>query len=773
MRRLRACLAAACLLAAPAAGEPAYQDSRRPLEQRVADLLGRMTLEEKAAQTHAIWNQAPIAGADGAFSPEKAAGVLNNGIGELVRVNESKGPRDGAVFANAVQKFLVEKTRLGVPAIVHEEALHGLVAPGAASFPQAIALASTWDTNLVERVFAAVAAETRARGGHQVLAPVLDVARDPRWGRTEETYGEDPYLVSRLGVAAIRGFQGRGPGLGPGRVIATAKHFAVHGQPEGGTNVAPGNYSERVVREVFLPSFKAAVAEAGVMSVMPSYNEIDGIPAHANRRLLEDVLRREWGFSGFIVSDYAGIMELETLHHVAADGAEAAAKALLAGVDIELPEIDRYAGLAAQVRQGLIPQAALDRAVANVLRAKFLLGLFENPYIDAEQAARQNNSAEHRALALEAAREALILLKNQGGLLPLDRAKLKSIAVIGPNAAVCHLGGYSGDPGRMVSVLDGVREKAGGAVRVAYAQGCKITAGQDKGARGWHDDKVELSDPAEDERLIAEAAAVAKGNDVALLVLGGNEQTSREGWSVEHLGDRDSLELVGRQNDLARAVLAAGKPTVVLLINGKPLSVNYLAENVPAILEGWYLGEETGHAVADVLFGDYNPAGRLPITFPRTVGQVPVYYNHKPSARRGYLFASREPLFAFGHGLSYTTFRYDNLRVVPERIGPDGKAVASVEVTNTGSRAGDEVVQLYIRDQVSSVTRPVKELKGFRRVGLKPGQTRKVEFEIGFEELAFYNEDMKRVVEPGAFDVMAGPSATELKTARLDLITSL
>ncbi len=749
---------------------PDYRNPQLPVERRVADLLSRMTLEEKVAQTHALWqSKRLIEDEKGNFSPEKAEHVLNNGIGEITRASEGKGPRENAIFSNAIQKYLGEQTRLGIPVIIHEESLHGFVARGATSFPQAIALASTWDPDLVEKVFGVAAEEIRSRGGEQALTPVLDVARDPRWGRTEETYGEDPYLSSRIGVACVRGFQGTGPAIDGHHIIATAKHFAVHGQPESGTNAAPGNYSERIIREVFLPSFEAAIREGKAMSVMASYNEIDGIPSHANRWLLDDVLRHEWGFEGFVVSDYFGIAQLMALHHVAGSREDAASKALEAGVDLELPDVDCYGTLAEQVRSGRIPEATLDRAVARILRAKFLLGLFENPYVDENLAEKINNSPEHRKLALQAAREALILLKNDNHLLPLDRTKIHSLAVIGPNAAVCHLGGYSDDPGKTVSILEGIRNKVGVSIQVHYTEGSKITGNFKDSVTSWNQDKVVPPDPANDEREIAEAVKVAKASDVAVVVVGGNEQTSREAWSETHLGDRDDLNLVGRENDLVKAVLATGTPTVVVLINGRPLAINEIAEKVPAILEGWYLGEETGTAVADVLFGDTNPAGRLPITIPRSVGDLPDFYNYKPSARRGYLFANRGPLFPFGFGLSYTTFRYGTPTLEPAKIETSGSTTVSVEVTNSGSVAGDEVAELYIRDEVSSVTRPIKELKGFKRIHLEPGARQTLQFTLTPRDLGFWNGEMKRVVEPGIFDVMVGPNSVDLKTVKLEV----
>jgi len=751
---------------------PDYRNSQLPVEQRVADLLSRMTLDEKVAQLVCLWAERPqvklqtdFSTDRGDFSPEKAAVVMKYGVGQIARQRERKEPRDSAVFANALQKWLKENTRLGIPAMFHDEALHGHMAQKSTSFPQPIALASSWDPSLITRVFTAAALEARARGGHQVLGPNLDLGREPRWGRTEETYGEDPYLVSRMGVACIKALQGNGPGVDGDHVVATAKHFAVHGQPEGGTNIAPANFSERVIREFFLPSFHAAVTEAGVMSVMASYNEIDGVPSHASKFLLQNVLREEWKFGGFVASDYYGIPQMESLHHIAGDKAEAARLAMEAGVDIELPDPDCYVAIPQLIKEGKLSQATVDRAVGRTLRAKFLLGLFENPYVDPDRAEKVTNSAEHRALAEEAARRSIVLLKNENSLLPLDRTKLKSIAIIGPNADRAHLGGYSDNPGRGVGVLQGVTAKLGTGVKVTYAEGCKIT--QEGG--DWWADTSHLSDPMEDAKLIAKAVETAKAADVSVLVLGSNEDTNKEAWADGHLGDRDSLELFGRQNDLVKAVLETGKPTMVVLINSGPLSVNYIAEKVPAILEGFYLGQETGTAVADVLFGDYNPAGKLPVSFPRSVGQLPIFYNHKPTAKRGYLFTSNQPLFPFGFGLSYTTFQYSDVKVSPARIGPTDNATVSVKVTNTGRIAGDEVVQLYVHDLVSSVTRPVMELKDFKRITLSPGESKVVEFVVTPDKLSFLDINMHRTVEPGWFDVMVGTSSVKYETAKLEV----
>lgn len=743
-----------------------FRDAKLPVDQRVADLLSRMTLEEKVAQMEGAWEnkdfhkdpQTMFVDEKGNFLPERAAVLMKDGLGQISRPSENRGPREMAEFTNTVQQWMKEHTRLGIPVMFHDECLHGHVAPRGTSYPQAIALASSWDPALLHEVFNATAAEARARGTHQCLAPVLDLARDPRWGRTEETYGEDPYLVSRLGVAAITGFQGAGPTINKQHVFATAKHFAVHGQPEGGTNVAPGNYSERVVREYFLKPFAVAVQEAHVGTVMASYNEIDGIPSHSNKHLLTDILRHEWSFDGALVSDYFGMSELIKIHHVAATPAEAARMALDAGVDIELPFFATYDTLVEQVKQGTVSEKAIDRAAGNILRAKFLAGLFEDPYANPDAAEKITNSPEHQKLALRAAHESIILLKNQNHLLPLDKAKYKKIAVIGPNAAELHLGGYSNKPGRGVSILQGIKGKAGSSAEILYAEGCKITESQPD----WNADKVVLGDPALNTKRIAEAVKVAKKTDLIILVLGDNEQTSREAWAPEHEGDRDSLDLLGNQDDLAKAMHETGKPVVVILLHGRPNAINYIAANVPAILDGWYLGQEGSAALADVLFGDYNPGGKLPITVPRSVGQLPDYYYQKPSAKREFLGSTTEPLFVFGWGLSYTTFQYTSSRLSADHIGPAGTTKAIVDVKNTGPVRGDEVVQLYIRDEVSSVTRPVKELRGFRRISVEPGETKSVEFSLGPDELSFLNRDMHRVVEPGTFRVMAGGNSKDL-----------
>lgn len=753
-----------------------YKNPELSAKERTRDLLARMTLEEKAAQMICVWRQKSETLVDerGDFDPQRAAAAFKDGhgLGQVGRPSDAGGGRDArgmAELTNAIQKFFIEKSRLGIPVIFHEECLHGHAARDATSFPQPIALASTFNTELVEEVYATTAEEARVRGAHQALTPVVDVARDPRWGRVEETFGEDPHLVAQMGIAAVRGFQGDARFRDRKHLIATLKHFAAHGQPESGMNCAPANVSLRVLRETFLHPFKEAIQKAGAISVMASYNEIDGVPSHANRWLLRDVLRGEWGFGGFVVSDYYAIWELhyrpETHgHFIAADKREACRLAVRAGVNIELPEPDCYLHLVALVREGRLREEELDELVAPMLLWKFKLGLFDDPYVDPDEAERTVGSERNRSLALRAAREAITLLKNDEQLLPLDLARFKRIAVIGPNAHRVLLGGYSGVPKSYVTVLDGIRERVRYRAEVLYAEGCGLTIGG-----SWDQDEVVLSDPEEDRKLIAEAVRVAERADVVILCIGENEQLSREAWSLAHMGDRASLDLVGRQEELFQALVATGKPIVVLLFNGRPLSINSVSRDAAAILECWYLGQETGRAVAEVLFGDFNPCGKLPITIPRSAGHLPAFYNHKPSARRGYLFDDASPLYAFGYGLSYTNFSIENVRLERERIGRDEATRVFADIVNEGTRAGAEVVQLYVRDLISSVTRPVKELKGFRKVFLNPGEKRTIALEITPETLAFYDIEMNYTVEPGEFEIMIGRSSRDVDLRRVIL----
>ncbi len=761
-----------------------YRNRELPAARRIEDILSRMTLEEKVAQMMCLWKgKGQITDADGRFDPTKAPEWFKTGIGRIERPSDGHTARSQAEFTNAIQRWVKENTRLGIPVIFHEEALHGLQGADATSFPQAIALASTWNPELVERAFAAVAREVRARGAHQVLAPVVDVARDPRWGRFEETYGEDPYLVARLGLAAVRGFQGGGPEIPAQKVIATLKHMAGHGQPESGTNVGPASLGERTLRDIFLYPFEMAVKLGHARSVMPSYNEIDGIPSHANRWMLHDVLRGEWSFDGTIVSDWQGIGQLAARHRVAADFADAARQALAATVDVELPDPEAYPNLVAQVKEGKVPESAINDAVSRLLREKFELGLFEDPYVEPARADEISGAEATRPLALEAARQAIVLLQNRGGLLPLSAQNLRRVAVIGPHAAEVMLGGYSGVPRHSVSILEGIRRRLGPTITVIHAEGVRITedsaftrgpqplVGGTRSQMRWSADRVVPADPAANRRRIEEAMALALGSDLAIVVVGDNEQTAREAYADNHLGDRPELRLMGQQEQLVHAVLDTGTPTVLVLINGRPPAIPELAGRAPAILEGWYLGQEGGTAVAEVLFGDVNPSGKLPVSFPRSVGQLPIFYNRKPTAMRGYLFESTRPLFPFGHGLSYTMFSYSIPTVSPAKIALDGKTTASVEVTNTGNRAGDEVVQWYIRADVSRATRPVIELKGFQRITLAPGEKRTLTFEIGPEQLSYHGLAMKRTVDPGRYQVKVGGSSEALKSVALDVVS--
>jgi len=767
-------------MAAQAEEKPAYKDSRLPIEQRVADLLSRMTLEEKCAELAPSY-PTDIIDTTGTYTKDTGLKALRRMYNDEANMTS----HDGAILRNAVQRWRIEKTRLGIPEIFMGEALHGFMSYGATSFPQALALASTWDPAQVKEVFTAAADEMASAGVEQAFTPVLDLARDPRWGRTEETYGEDPYLGSRIGVAAVEGLQGPNYLIDRHHVVSTAKHFTAHGQPEGGTNTAPANYSVRELREDYMYAFQAAIEEAHAGSVMASYNEIDGIPSHVNKWLLNDVLRREWGFRGYVTSDGDGLQMLMETHHVAATYADAARQALAATVDYDLSDGAVYRTLLRQVKDGRVPEWQIDRAVSNILYTKFRLGLFDDAYVDPDYATKITNSPEHRALAEQTAEKAIVLLKNEplkngSPVLPLDLKKLKTIAVIGPNAADVHLGGYSREPSHGVSILDGIRERAGSAAKVVYAEGSRITEGK-QGWSAWARPEVKLPDAASQEQRLKEAVEVARHADVAILVVGENESTNREAWSEDHLGDRDSLDLIGTQDALIKAVVETGTPTVVFLINGRPLSINYAAEHVPAILEGWYLGQEGGTAAARVLFGDVNPGGKLPISFPLNVGELPDYYNHKPSLNRSYLFHGpadhipgfrngRAVLFPFGWGLSYTTFKFDNVKLEPSEIGAAAETTVSVDVTNTGNRSGDEVAELYIHQKVASVTQPVKQLRGFRRVTLKPGEKTTVHFRLGPKELQILDRDMHWTVEPGVFDVMVGPSSNQTTSVPLTVV---
>ncbi|MDV6329829.1 glycoside hydrolase family 3 N-terminal domain-containing protein [Asticcacaulis sp. 201] len=757
-----------------------YKDPTLSVDARVEDLLGRMTLEEKVAQMLCVWQKkGDIQDPDGKFNPSKASAVYPNGLGMVARPSDQQGLAtttgagdsgamgnrnafETATHVNAMQKWAVEQTRLGIPMIMHEESLHGYVAKDATSFPQAIGLASSFDPALAEKIFSVAAREMRARGANLALAPVVDVAREPRWGRIEETYGEDPYLCGEMGKAAVIGFQGKTLPLAKDKVFATLKHMTGHGQPENGTNVGPAEVSERTLREDFFPPFEKIVKETNIRAVMPSYNEIDGVPSHANKWLLTTILRGEWGFKGVTVSDYFAINEMITRHKLVPNVTEAAYRAFKAGVDIETPDNQTYGTLIDLVKAGRISEDEITVVVRRILEIKVQSGLFENPYVDAKKADSLTATPDAVALAREAATRSVVLLKNTG-LLPLNAKKVGKLLVLGTHAKDTPIGGYSDKPRHVVSILDGLQAegKAQG-FDVAYSEGVRITE-----QRIWGQDVINFTPDAVNDKLIADAVEAAKAADTIVMVLGDNEQTSREAWADNHMGDRDSLDLMGRQNDLAAAIFALKKPTVVFLLNGRPLSVNLLNEKADALVEGWYMGQETGWAAADILFGRANPGGKLPVSIARTVGQLPIFYNHKPTARRGYIDGETSPLFPFGYGLSYTTFDISAPRLSKATIGVSDGVTVSIDVRNTGAVKGDEVVQLYIRDDFSSVTRPVKELKRFSRITLNPGESRTVTFDLTPADLQFYNMDMQRVVEPGTFTISAGPNSVDLKTATL------
>ncbi|MCF6358503.1 MAG: glycoside hydrolase family 3 C-terminal domain-containing protein, partial [Draconibacterium sp.] len=577
-------------------------------------------------------------------------------------------------------------------------------------------------------------------------------------------------LNSQIGIAAIQGFQGENREIDNEHIAGTLKHFAAHGQAENGTNTGPANYSERILREVHFFPFKEIIQKAGVKSVMTTYHEIDGVPINANKWLVTDLLRGEWGFEGFVVSDYYSIREMHKragigAHRVAANGKQAAELALNAGVNIELPNPDCYLNIVELVKEGTIPEEIIDKLVGEILRVKFELGLFDNPYTNPEMAKQFCGTKENSALAKKAALQSIVLLQNKNNSVPLNIDEFKNIAVIGPNAARKNVGGYTGEPSFYTTVLDGLKQKVGDKANITYAEGCRITIGG-----SWVEDKITLPDENEEKQKILEAVEVAKNSDVVILVVGGNEQTSREAWSFTHLGDRTSLQLVGMQDELINALHETGKPIIAFVYNGRPLAFNNLIEKADAIFECWYPGQESGNAVADILFGDNNPGAKLPISFPRSVGHIPVYYNCKPSARRGYFNADITPLYPFGYGLSYTTFAMSNLRLEKKTIAKNESVKVFVDVKNTGDRTGDEVVQLYIRDELSSVTRPVKELKDFKRITLNSGETKTVELEILPEKLKFYDINMDYVVEPGEFTIMVGNSSEDKDLQSVKLI---
>lgn len=762
-----------------ATGKSTYRDPKASIDDRVNDLLAQMTLEEKAGQLRSMWATKPqFLGEDKNFSDSKAAKSLINGIGQIARITDIRGyPEwdktpyrsiDNAVeTANAVQRFLVEKTRLGIPALFHDELAHGFLANDATIFPIPTALGSTWDPDLVEQVFTVAAREARLRGTTVALTPVIDLLHDPRFGRSEEFFGEDPRHVSDMGTAAVRGMQGRTRPLGKDRVYVTLKHF-VHGSPQGGLNIGPADVSERAMRAWYLTPFERVIRDADPAIIMASYNEVQGVPAHANVELLQDTGRRRLGFKGAYFSDYDGIANLKNHHHVAGNLEDAAVLAMNAGVQADLPDGEAYALLPALVRAGRVAEAQVDAAVVQVLKLKFEAGLFENPYLDAKRVRAGINRAADIALARKAAEKSVILLKNENAV-PLKPGTGLKLAVIGPNAAVPLFGGYSGANARSVGILEGVRKGVPKGVTVDYAEGVRITEPDTEGRYLSFSPTIAPSEE-DDAKRITEAVALAKQSDVVLLVLGDVPAITRETVHPTLPGDRSTLELWGRQNQLVEALAATGKTIVTLLLNGRPLAIPRLAEVSHALFEGWYLGQEGGNAFADILFGRANPGGKLPVSLPRSAGALPVYYNRHPTGDLNpYVEGPRTPLFPFGHGLSYTTFEISAPRLAKTQIGPGENIELSVSVANTGTVTGDEVVQIYIRDEISSVPRPVLELKAFKRITLAAGEQRELHFSLTPDDLAFWDAAMKWTTEPGDFIISAGASSAKLKSTRLTL----
>ncbi|HDR90462.1 MAG TPA: beta-glucosidase [Bacteroidetes bacterium] len=739
----------------------AYKNPRLPVDERVKDLLQHMTLEEKVAQLMGLWNGGVEDFNEDIFSdPEKMKEIFGKGCHSIHPA--PFGIKDTVKLRNRIQKYLLEETRLGIPALFVDEGQHGLMRPESTVFPQAIGLACSWNPVLFEKVYAAIAREMRSRGTHLALTPVIDVCRDPRWGRTEETYGEDPYLNGVLSCAAVKGLQGTDTGeVAENHVASTLKHLWGHGQPEGGQNQGPANYSIRVLRDYHLPPFKMCIERAKPVAVMPSYNEVDGVPSHANPWLIKELLRKEMGFEGLVVSDYYGVEQLLSKHFVVHNEKEAAMTGFNTGIQYELPQANLYKYLPELLKEGKISQVDINQAVEQTLRLKFELGLFENPYVSEEYAVEVSRSPQHKELALQAARESIVLLKNKN-LLPLAKDGYRKVAVIGPCAGNVFFGGYSGEPYEKTSLLEGIKSRVSKKTEVLYAEGCRLTTNLSTSYFNWKYDEIIFASREENLRLIRKAVKVAKKADIVILALGENEHLCREAWAKTHIGDNMTLDLFGEQEELAEAIISTGKPVVLYLMNGRPLSINKLAEKVPAILEGWYMGQETGLAATDVIFGDVNPSGKLTITFPKSAGQLPMFYNHKPSAQfMDYISQDIQPLFPFGFGLSYTTFEYGEPRLERDTIGKEESTQVYIDVTNTGKVAGDEIVQMYIRDRVSSVTRPVKELKGFLKIRLEPGETKTVTLDITPEHLAFHNIDLKFVVEPGEFEIMTGPSSRD------------
>jgi beta-glucosidase len=707
-----------------------HSQQRRDVEKEINSLLSRMTLAEKLGQLQQLDGEG-----NGNYRPEHVELVRKGLLGSTLNVR-------GAKATNELQRIAMTESRLKIPLIFGFDVIHGY----RTVFPIPLAEACSWDPASVERASSIAAAEARAVGLHWTFAPMVDIARDPRWGRIMEGSGEDPFLGSAMARARTIGFQGRDYSA-PDKVVACAKHYVGYGAAEAGRDYNTTDISEWTLRQIYLPPFKATV-DAGIGTFMSAFNDLNGVPASANHFTLTKVLRDEWKFDGFVVSDYTSVQELIN-HGLAADGRQAASAALNAGVDMEMVSRLYNQNGASLLKDGKLTQQTIDEAVRRILRIKFRLGLFDRPYADEARESRVVFSTENQTAARQIAAHSMVLLKNERNILPLSKT-VRSIALIGPlaDSQKDMIGAWSGDgkPSDAITLLQGLKTKVGSQVKINYAKGCEVMGDNTSG--------------------FEEAVNAAKASDIVVMAIGEAAEMSGEASS------RSSLDIPGRQLDLVKAVQATGKPVVIVLMNGRPLTIPWLAENSPAILEAWFAGTQAGNAIADVLFGDVNPGGKLPVTFPRSLGQVPLYYNHMNTGRppdpnskwtSKYLDIDWTPLFPFGYGLSYTQFALSNLQLSARNIQPDGKLTITVEVQNTGSRAGDEVVQLYLHDVAATRTRPVKELKGFQRVSLQPGEKRQLTFTLTPAELAFYNEDMRFVVEPGVFNVMVGTSSADPK----------
>jgi beta-glucosidase len=737
---------------------PRYKNPLVPVDERVKDLISRMTLEEKIGQMNMPCVYVNELGRDDQAKFEGcrsfAVGTREQGVGPgggffiLAGTILKEGPKQQAEFINELQRIAVEKTRMQIPLLITEEGTHGLLATGATIFPEGLAIGSTWNMDLVRDIYSVAAREARAIGAHQLFTLVIEPFRDPRLGRNQEAYSEDPFLISKIAEAIVEGTQGQDISA-PDKVVAGLCHFPGQSEAFGGIERGAMAISERTLREVYLPPWEAGIKKSGALGVMVTYPSIDGVPVHSSEKILTGILREELGFDGLVLGEGGGLSTL-VYERIASSQKEAGELAIKAGVDVGISYEEAFMKpLLENVNEGRVSMAMIDRAVSRILKLKFRLGLFEKPYVDPDNAVKAIHTDDHQLLAHKTALESIILLKNENKLLPLKK-DIRAIAIIGPNADndTNQLGDYvtkffSQD---IITVREGIARKVSGRTRINYVKGCEIIG------NGLNE--------------ISKAVKAAKNSDVAVVVLGeAGDRTNGEGHDVA------SLDLTGLQQKLLEAIHATGTPVVLVLINGRPLSVEWAANNIPAIVEAWMCGEKGGDAVADVLFGDYNPDGHLPVTFPRHVGQLPAHYNHGPSKTywieegwaNAYVDMSPMPLWEFGHGLSYTTFEYSNLSINPGINGPYGEFNISLEVRNIGDRRGADVVQLYINDNQSTVVRPVLELKGFEKLWLEPGEKKEVRFKITFEHLSMYDRNMNKVVEPGKFSVMIGGSSKDLK----------